>query len=105
MPTTSTLQVLAEPSRRAILDELAKGEHAVGELVELLAQSQPLVSKHLRVLREAGLVEARPDGQRRLYHVCPEPLEELDQWLSTYRHLWSRRIDRLEEHLASRRKR
>jgi DNA-binding transcriptional ArsR family regulator len=104
MPTSDTLQVLAEPSRRAILDELLKGEHAVGELVELVSQSQPLVSKHLRVLREAGLVEARPDGQRRLYRVVPEPLEELDEWLASYRHLWSRHIDRLEEHLARRRR-
>jgi DNA-binding transcriptional ArsR family regulator len=105
MPASNTLQVLAEPSRRAILDELAKGEHAVGELVKLVSQSQPLVSKHLRVLRDAGLVEARPDGQRRLYRVLPKPLEELDAWLATYRHLWSRRIDRLEEHLAKGRNR
>src|ERR1700728_2813235 len=78
--------VLAEPRRRRILDLVRDGERSVGELVEALAMSQPAVSKHLRVLREAGLVEARVDEQRRLYRIRPEPLAELDDWLAPYRH-------------------
>ena len=88
MTTTATLQVLAEPSRKAILDLLRDGEHPVGDVVATLRQSQPAVSKHLRILREAGLVEARVEGQRRVYRVRPEPLVELDQWLASYRRLW-----------------
>jgi DNA-binding transcriptional ArsR family regulator len=91
--------VLAEPTRRDILDLLRDGERPVGDLVEQLRLSQPAVSKHLRVLREAGLVEVRPDAQRRLYRIRPEPLAEIDEWLAPYRRLWSRSLDRLERHL------
>jgi DNA-binding transcriptional ArsR family regulator len=100
---TATLQVLAEPTRQAILDLLRRGERPVGELVGHLRLSQPAVSKHLRVLRDAGLVEARPDAQRRLYRIRPEPLLELDAWLAGYRELWTTHLDRLEEHLDRRR--
>jgi DNA-binding transcriptional ArsR family regulator len=105
MAATSTLQVLAEPSRLAILDLLAERERPVGELVALLGQSQPGVSRHLRVLRDAGLVEARAEGQRRVYRVRAEPLVELDAWLGTYRRLWTGRLDQLEGHLEDRRRR
>ena len=101
MPTT--LQVLAEPRRQAILDLLRDGELPVGELVDRLRMSQPAVSKHLRVLRDAGLVEVRADAQRRLYRIRPEPLAELDDWLASYRKLWSKSLDRLEDHLERRR--
>ena len=103
MSTLAVFQVLGEPSRQAILDLLRDGERPVGELVDQLQLSQPAVSKHLRVLREAGLVEARADAQRRLYRVRAEPLVELDDWLATYRRLWSTRLDRLEDHLDRRR--
>jgi DNA-binding transcriptional ArsR family regulator len=91
--------VLAEPARRQILDLLRDGERPVGELVERLPLSQPAVSKHLRVLRDAGLVEVRPDAQRRLYRLRVEPLAEVDEWLAPYRRLWTRSLDRLEAHL------
>ena len=93
------LEVLAEPHRRRILDALRQGERSVGTLVEELGSSQPLVSKHLRVLREASLVEARVAGQRRLYRLRPEPLVELDAWLEPYRQMWRASLDRLEAHL------
>lgn len=99
MPTSSTIEVLAEPSRRQILDQLRSGEQPVKLLVEHLAMSQPAVSKHLRVLREAGLVAARPDGQRRLYRLRLEPLLELDSWLEPYRQMWRESLDRLEQQL------
>src|SRR6266542_3184660 len=102
MAALSALQVLGEPSRQAILDLLRDGERPVGELVDQLSLSQPAVSKHLRVLKEAGLVEARADGQRRLYRIRPEPLAELDDWLAPYRRLWEAHLDRLEEHLDRR---
>ena len=105
MPPLTALQVLGEPSRRAILDLLRDGERPVGELVDRLDLSQPAVSKHLRVLRDAGMVEARTDAQRRLYRIRPEPLAELDEWLATYRRLWATHLDRLEDHLDRRRKR
>ena len=92
-------EVLAEPNRRRILDLLRAEERPVGELVRELDVSQPAVSKHLRVLREAGLVTVRPEAQRRLYRVAPEPLKEMDEWLAPYRQLWSKRLDRLERHL------
>jgi len=101
--TAATFQVLGEPSRRAILDLLRDGERPVGELVDHLQLSQPAVSKHLRVLKEAGLVEARADAQRRLYRIRTEPLVELDDWLAAYRRLWTTRPDRLEDHLDRRR--
>jgi DNA-binding transcriptional ArsR family regulator len=94
------LEVLAEPRRRRILDVLRAGETSVGTLVHELGASQPLVSKHLRVLREAGLVAVRVDGQRRLYRLQPEPLVELDAWLEPYRQLWTESLDRLEAHLT-----
>ena len=94
------LEVLAEPHRRRILDALRQGELPVGALVEQLGSSQPLVSKHLRVLREAGLVEVRVAGQRRLYRLRPEPLVELDAWLEPYRQMWRTSLDRLEAHLS-----
>lgn len=104
MTELAALQVLAEPRRLAILDLLRDGERPVSELVDRLRVSQPAVSKHLRVLKEAGLVEARPEGQRRLYRIRPEPLAELDEWLASYRQLWTTHLDRLEDHLGRRRK-
>ena len=94
-----TFEVLAEPSRRRILDLLRTEERPVGELVRLLATTQPSVSKHLKVLRDAGLVEVRIDAQRRLYRVRPEPLREVAAWLEPYRRLWESRLDDLERHL------
>ena len=95
----SAFAVLAEPSRRRILDLLREGEQPVGALVEQLGASQPAVSKHLRVLREAGVVEARVDAQRRLYRLRPEPLRNVDAWLAPYRALWSDSLDALDRHL------
>jgi DNA-binding transcriptional ArsR family regulator len=92
--------VLAEPNRRRILDLLREDERPVGELVEQLAISQPAVSKHLKVLRDAGLVEARNDAQRRVYRVRAEPLREIDEWLAPYRAMWASRLDDLERHLG-----
>jgi DNA-binding transcriptional ArsR family regulator len=91
--------VLAEPARRRILELLRQRERPVGELVERLELSQPGVSKHLRVLREAGLVRVRRDGQRRWYGLRAEPLAELDAWLAPYREFWGGRLDALERHL------
>ena len=104
MAALAALQVLAEPRRLQILDLLRDGERAVGELVDRLGLSQPAVSKHLRVLKSAGLVEARAEAQRRLYRIRPEPLAELDDWLASYRELWTTHLDRLEDHLDRRRK-
>lgn len=101
--TANTLQALVDPSRLAILELLLEGERPVGDLVERLPLSQPAVSKHLRVLKDAGLVEARPDAQRRIYRIRPEPLAELDRWLAAYRTLWNAHLDRLEAHLDARR--
>jgi DNA-binding transcriptional ArsR family regulator len=95
----STFELLAEPTRRRILDLLLERARPVGELVELLGLSQPGVSKHLRVLREGGLVRARADAQRRIYEVRPEPLADVDVWLEPYRRLWAGRLDALERHL------
>jgi DNA-binding transcriptional ArsR family regulator len=95
----SPFEVVAEPHRRRILDLLRSGERPVGALVDALGQSQPAVSKHLRVLRQAGLVQIRVDAQRRLYRLRPQPLSEIDAWLSPYRALWSERLDKLEDHL------
>ena len=95
----ATFTALAEPHRRHILDLLRRGERSVGELVTELEVSQPVVSKHLRVLRDAGLVDVRTDAQRRVYRVRPDPLRELDDWLAPYRELWSSGLDRLERHL------
>ena len=103
MSELAALQVLGEPRRVAILELLRHGERPVGDIVGDLGLSQPAVSKHLRVLRDAGLVEARVDAQRRLYRIRPEPLADLDAWLEPYRQLWSSRLDRLEAHLDARR--
>jgi DNA-binding transcriptional ArsR family regulator len=97
----SVFEVLAEPNRRHILDYLRVEERAVGELVENLEISQPAVSKHLRILREAGLVEVRVDGQRRLYRTRAEPLRAVELWLAPYRRMWAARLDDLERHLDS----
>jgi DNA-binding transcriptional ArsR family regulator len=99
MATATTFDVLAEPTRRQILDLLLEGPRAVGELVKRLKISQPGVSKHLRVLREAGLVSVHTDAQRRIYELRTEPLEEVAEWLEPYRRLWSERLDALERHL------
>jgi len=91
--------VIAEPNRRRILDLLRDGARPVGELVGMLGLSQPAVSKHLRVLRDAGLVESRTDAQRRVYRVRPEPLRAIDAWLEPYRRQWEQRLDDLEHEL------
>jgi DNA-binding transcriptional ArsR family regulator len=98
---TTMFDVLCEPNRRRILDLLLAQERPVGDLVEAMGVSQPAVSKHLRVLRRAGLVESRTDAQRRVYRVRPEPLRAVDEWLEPYRVLWSSRLDALEIHLAT----
>jgi DNA-binding transcriptional ArsR family regulator len=95
----STFEVLAEPRRREILDLLRDGERLVGDLVDRLALTQPTVSKHLRVLRGAGLVEVRQDAQRRWYRLRPAPLAEVDAWLAPYRRMWTSSLDALERHL------
>ncbi|MBC2643287.1 MULTISPECIES: helix-turn-helix transcriptional regulator [unclassified Rhodococcus (in: high G+C Gram-positive bacteria)] len=95
----SAYAALAEPHRRQILDLLREGEQPAGELVKRIELSQPGVSKHLRVLREAGLVVTRAVGKQRLYALRPEPLAEVDQWLEPYRAIWSNRLDALERHL------
>jgi DNA-binding transcriptional ArsR family regulator len=100
---SSTFEVLAEPTRRRILDLLRERERSVGELVDRLTLSQPGVSKHLRVLRQAGLVEVRTDAQRRWYGLRPEPLSEIDAWLAPYRRLWAQHLDALERHLDRKR--
>lgn len=94
-------EVIAEPNRRRILDLLAEGERPVGELVAQVALSQPAVSKHLRTLREAGLVAVRGEAQRRVYRVRPQPLQAVDDWLSPYRQMWQDRLDDLERHLET----
>ena len=96
---TVTFEVLAEESRRRILDLLIERERPVGDLVERLALSQPTVSKHLKVLRDAGLVDSRTDAQRRIYRVRTEPLREVDDWLRPYRAHWADRLSALERHL------
>ena len=95
----STFAIIAEPSRRAILSLLASSELSVGDIEEKLDLSQPSVSKHLRVLRDAGFVESRIDAQRRLYRIKPEPLMEIDAWLAPFRRFWSVHVDALERHL------
>ena len=96
----STLfEVIGDPSRRHVLDLLREDDYSVTELVDALEMSQPAVSKHLRVLRDAGLVESRVDAQRRIYTIRPEPLAELDAWLAPYRRHWAGRLDALERHL------
>jgi DNA-binding transcriptional ArsR family regulator len=95
----SVFEVVAEPNRRAILSLLVSSEQSVGEIERQLGMPQPTVSKHLRVLREAGFVEATVDAQRRVYRLRPEPLQELDAWLAPFRRFWSAHVDALERHL------
>jgi DNA-binding transcriptional ArsR family regulator len=95
----SAFAILSEPNRRALLILLATSERSVGELERQLRMSQPSVSKHLRVLREAGFVESRVDAQRRVYRLRPEPLMEVDSWLAPFRRFWSAHVDALERHL------
>ena len=95
----SAFEIIAEPSRRAILSLLASSEQSVGEIERQLRMPQPSVSKHLRVLREAGFVESTVDAQRRLYRLKPEPFQELDDWLVQFRRFWSAHLDALERHL------
>jgi DNA-binding transcriptional ArsR family regulator len=97
----AAIEALVEPHRRQILDLLNVRERSVSELVGELPVSQPAVSKHLRVLRDAGLVESRTEAQRRIYRIRAEPLQELDRWLDTYRQHWSRRLDALERRLEA----
>ncbi|MFN8052555.1 MAG: metalloregulator ArsR/SmtB family transcription factor [Acidimicrobiales bacterium] len=96
---TAVLEVIAEPTRRRLLDAVRDGERSVSELVEMVGMPQPGVSRHLKVLRDAGLVDVRRDAQRRLYRLRPEPLMEIDAWLEPYRASWSTRLDSLERHL------
>lgn len=95
----SSFAIVAEPNRRAILSLLLSAERSVGEIERELDLPQPSVSKHLRVLREAGFVESRIEAQRRLYRLRPEPLMELDEWLAPFRRFWSKHVDALERHL------
>jgi DNA-binding transcriptional ArsR family regulator len=95
----SAFEVIAEPNRRAILSLLGSSEQSVGEIERQLRMPQPTVSKHLRVLREAGFVESTVDAQRRLYRLKPEPLREVDAWLAQFRRFWSAHVDALERHL------
>ena len=95
----TTFEVLAQPIRRSILDLLRDGEHLVGDMAERVGLTQPLASKHLRVLRDAGLVNVRVDGPRRWYSLRVEPLVELDDWLTPYRWMWESHLDRLGVHL------
>lgn len=98
----NSFEVLAEPARRELLDALVQGEKSVSELVTATGLSQPNTSRHLRILREAGFVAVRPQGQRRLYAVRPERLVELDRWLTPYRELWRSSLDTLERRLDER---
>ena len=95
----SVFEIIAEPNRRAILSLLAESERSVGEIERQLRMSQPAVSKHLRVLREAGFVDSTVDAQRRFYRLKPEPLHELDDWLAQFRRFWSAHVDALELYL------
>jgi DNA-binding transcriptional ArsR family regulator len=97
--TTRVLEAIAEPTRRRILDIVREGECSVGDLVAQIGMSQPGVSRHLKVLRDAALVDVRTDAQRRLYRLRTEPLRDLDDWLSPFRTEWSNRLDSLERHL------
>jgi DNA-binding transcriptional ArsR family regulator len=95
----SVFEIIAEPNRRAILSLLGTSQQSVGEIERQLRMTQPTVSKHLRVLRDAGFVESTVDAQRRLYRLRPEPLHELDDWLAQFRRFWSAHVDALERHL------
>jgi len=93
------LTALAEPTRRRIVDALRRSESSVSDLVAALAMSQPAISKHLRVLREAGVVSSRPAAQQRIYRLEPGPFQDLDEWLAPYRRLWTHHLDKLGHHL------
>src|SRR6202012_3981964 len=95
----SVCEFIPEPNRRAILGLLVSSQQSVGDIERQLRMTQPTVSKHLRVLRDAGVVEATVDAQRRLYRLKPEPLQEIDAWLAPFRRFWSARVDALERHL------
>jgi DNA-binding transcriptional ArsR family regulator len=95
----SVFEIIAEPNRRAILSLLVASQQSVGDIERQLGMTQPTVSKHLRVLREAGFVESTVDAQRRLYRLKPEPLQEVDMWLAQFRRFWSAHLDALERHL------
>jgi DNA-binding transcriptional ArsR family regulator len=95
----SVFEIIAEPNRRAILSLLASSQQSVGEIERQLRMPQPTVSKHLRVLREAGIVESTVDAQRRLYQLKPDALQEVDEWLAPFRRFWAARVDALERHL------
>ena len=95
----SVFEIIAEPNRRAILSLLVSSQQSVGEIERELHMSQPAVSKHLRVLRDAGFVESTVDAQRRIYRLKPEPLQEMDAWLAPFRRFWSAHVDALERHL------
>src|SRR5437763_15940349 len=99
MSAASVFDVVADPARRSLLEELREGPRPVGELVRATGLSQPNASRHLRVLREAGLVERTPDGQRRLYELRAQGFAELERWLAPYRRLWQSGLDALERHL------
>jgi DNA-binding transcriptional ArsR family regulator len=101
----NTLEVLAEPTRRRIVELLADGERSAGEIASHFATSRPGISRHLRVLREHGLVRTREQAQRRLYSLDPAPLEELDAWLQRYRRFWTNRLGALDTEIHRRRKR
>jgi DNA-binding transcriptional ArsR family regulator len=90
---------LADPTRAEIVDLLADGGRTVNEIVGRFSLTQPSISRHLRILREAGLVSVEPDGQRRVYHLDPAPLREIDHWLGRYRRFWARKLDDLERHM------
>jgi DNA-binding transcriptional ArsR family regulator len=95
----SVFEIIAEPNRRAILGLLVSSQQSVGEIERRLRMSQPMVSKHLRVLRDAGFVESMVDAQRRVYRLRPEPFQEMDAWLAQFRRFWSAHVDALERHL------
>jgi DNA-binding transcriptional ArsR family regulator len=97
--TGTVFEALADPTRRRVLELLAERERTAGEIASAFTVSRPAVSRHLRVLREAGLVQSRRDAQRRVYGLDPAPLAELDSWLATYRPFWRERLDLLEQHL------
>lgn len=99
---TNAFQTLSDPTRRLIVETLAGGERSVSELVARVAIEQSGVSRHLRILNEAGFVAVRPDGQRRLYSLRPEPFHELEEWIDVYRHLWEKRLDRFGRALKAR---
>lgn len=102
IPVTDVFEVLADPTRRRILELLGAHEHSVGELAGEFDIHQPGVSRHLRILHDAGLVDVRKDAQRRIYSIRPEPLRELDHWVGQYRALWEQRFDKLADHLERR---